>query len=110
MILKLNKTLLIFLLAGSCFCTICGCDTPRKEPTPLRDINLVMESHVDELMAVPGVVGVYVGMLDDGKDCIVVMVVTLTPELQRKIPTSLEGYAVKLEETGEIKPLNRKTG
>ncbi len=40
-----------------------------------RDINTVLRDHDQELMAIPGVVGVYVGLLDDGKtSCLKVMV------------------------------------
>ena len=60
-------------------------------------------------MAVPGVVGVYVGLLDDNKTpCLKVMVVEKTEELTRKIPKSLEGYPVVLEETGVIRPIMKK--
>lgn len=81
-------------------------DTTEKKTISERDINIVKESHTEELMAIEGVVGVYVGVLDDGTPCIGVMVVKLTPELQKKIPATLEGYPVRIEETGEIKPLN----
>ena len=72
---------------------------------PQRDINAVKEAHTKELMALPGVVGVYVGELDDHTPAIGVMVVKKTPELGQKIPKVLEGYPVKIDETGEIKPM-----
>jgi len=72
---------------------------------PRRDINLVKEDHAGELMSVPGVVGVYVGALENGTPCIGVMVVRKTRELQEKIPAMLEGHPVRIDETGEIKPL-----
>jgi hypothetical protein len=72
---------------------------------PSRDINLVKEDHAGELMKLPGVVGVYVGALDDGKACIGVMVVRRTRELTEQIPRTLEGYPVRIEESGEIKPM-----
>ena len=75
---------------------------------PKRDINLVLRDHDKELMAIPGVVGVFVGALGDGKTpCLKVMAERKTPELKRKIPKSLEGYAVVLEETGPIRPLGK---
>ncbi|TAK66564.1 MAG: hypothetical protein EPO24_01370, partial [Bacteroidetes bacterium] len=70
----------------------------------MKDINLVKEAHTEELMAIEGVVGVYVGALDDGTPCIGVMVVKLTDELKRKLPKELEGYPVRIEETGAIEP------
>ena len=60
-------------------------------------------------MAIPGVVGVYIGLLRDGKTpCLVVVVVKETKELRRRIPESLEGYPVLLEESGIIRPLATK--
>ena len=70
-----------------------------------RDINTVKEAHVNELMALKGVVGVYVGVLDNGTPCIVVMVVKKTSEIEQKIPKQLEGHPVRIEESGEIKPM-----
>lgn len=72
---------------------------------PQRDINLVKEVHTKELMSLPGVVGVYVGALDNDEPCIGVMVVKKTRELEQKIPATLEGYPVKIDETGVIKPM-----
>lgn len=72
----------------------------------MRDINDVMESHTEELMSIPGVVGVYIGALADGTPCIKVMVVEKTPELESKIPTVLEDYPVVIVESGEIRPLS----
>jgi hypothetical protein len=73
---------------------------------PRRDINAVLSAHQDELMAIPGVVGVYVGLMDDGKIiCLKVMVVKLTKDLERQVPSSLEGYPIVIEETGVIRPL-----
>ncbi len=70
-----------------------------------RDINQVKEAHTRELMAIPGVVGVYIGELDNHDPCIGVMVAKKTPELVKKIPKNLEGYPVRIDETGEIRPM-----
>ena len=76
---------------------------------PTSDINAVLRAHEDELMAIPGVVGVYVGLMDDGKTlCLRVMVVKKTRDLERQVPKSLEGYAVVIEETGVIRPFSGK--
>jgi hypothetical protein len=75
-----------------------------KSPSPKRDINAVLGDHQKELMSIPGVVGVYVGVLKDGATpCLKVM---LAKEINpRAIPRELEGYAVIPEVTGEIRPL-----
>ena len=72
----------------------------------VADINAVLNLHDDELMATLGVVGVYVGLLDDGETpCIKIMVAEKTPELEEKLPKSLDGHPVVVE-TGIIQPLN----
>ena len=58
-------------------------------------------------MAVPGVVGTAIGICN-GMPCIKVYVVKKTPELDRKIPDTLEGYPVMTEETGEFRRLPEK--
>ena len=76
---------------------------------PRRDINAVLSAHECDLMAIPGVVGVYVGLMDDGKTlCLKVMVSEETRELVQQIPKSLEGYPVVIEKTGVIRPLSGK--
>jgi hypothetical protein len=71
----------------------------------LDDAIRVMDTHVDELMAVPGVIGVAVGELDDGKPCIKVLVVKNTPAHASLVPKTIEGIPVVVEETGEIRPM-----
>ena len=73
---------------------------------PQRDIDTVLRAHDKELLAIPGVVGVYVGLLADQKTpCLRVMVVKRTKDLEQAIPKSLEGYPVELDETGVIRPM-----
>jgi hypothetical protein len=55
-------------------------------------------------MSIPGVVGTAQGLCD-GQPCIKVLVIQKTPEIEEKIPETLEGYPVEIEPTGEIKPL-----
>ena len=74
-----------------------------------RDINTVMEAHAGELMAIEGVTAVAVGALDDGTPCIQVYVVKKTDALLRRIPNSLGGYAVAVEESGVIRPMSDET-
>jgi len=75
-----------------------------------RDINAVLRNHDKELLAIPGVVGVYIGLLPDNKTpCLKVMVVKETEDLVRRIPKSLEDYPVVIEESGVIRPLTDKT-
>jgi len=72
-----------------------------------RDINAVLAAHDKELLAIPDVVGVYVGVLEDGRTaCLKVMLSRKNPETERKIPNLLEGYPVVVELTGEIRPMS----
>jgi len=90
-----------------CLCFIAGCTRPMSQhAAPLRDINAVLADHDKELLAIPGVVGVYVGLLSDEKTpCLKVMLVRKDAGLKRRIPRTLEGHPVMTEVTGEIRPL-----
>jgi hypothetical protein len=66
---------------------------------PIAD---VLATHTKALMRVPGVVGTYEGRDREGGPCIVVMAARLTPELRAAIPNTLEGWPVRIEETGEL--------
>jgi hypothetical protein len=78
----------------------------NDSPSPKRDINAVLRDHDRELLLIPGVVGVYVALLEDGKTpCLKVMLARKTPETEHSIPRRIEGYPVVTEVTGEIRPL-----
>ena len=62
-------------------------------------IEEVLKKYTDNLMSISGVVGTGQSLCD-GKSCIKVFVVKKTPELEGKIPENLEGYPVKIKETG----------
>ena len=106
---RLLKAPVLFLV---CFVFWCGCHSGIREPQgsnsamPQRDINTVLRAHDQELMAIPGVVGVYVGLLaDERTPCLKVMVVKKTGEVMRALPKTLGGYRVEVEETGQIRPM-----
>lgn len=90
---------------------MCGCHfhVNEERTSPKRDINAVLADNDKQLLAIPGVVGVYVGLMRNGKTlCIKVMLKEKTPEIERLIPHELEGYRVVTEVTGEIKPLKKQ--
>ena len=71
---------------------------------PNRDINLVLAAHDQELLAIPDVVGVYVGTAQDGETlCLTVMLARKNAESEQKIPRMIEGYPVVTKVTGNIK-------
>lgn len=87
--------------------TGCGISQPvDKTPSPARDINAVLAAHSQRLMAMPGVEGIYVGLLEDGATpCLKLMLRQRDPKLEKTLPRELEGYRVVTEIGGEIRPL-----
>ena len=70
-----------------------------------KTIEAVLKEHTDSLMALPGVVGTAQGQCA-GRPCIRVFVVKKTPDLLKQIPSSIGGYTVEVQETGEIRALD----
>lgn len=62
----------------------------------------VLKRHTDSLMALPGVVGVGQGE-KNGAPTVYVMIARMTDSLRRALPDSIEGYAVNVVESGEIR-------
>jgi hypothetical protein len=89
-----------------------GCHSPMTSANrtgPRRDINAVLADHDNELLAIPGVVGVYIGLLDDDQTpCLKVMLARKDRKLEGSIPRVIEGYPVVTEVTGEIRPLHQQ--
>jgi hypothetical protein len=74
-----------------------------QNSSPTRDINAVLASHDKELLAIPDVVGAYVGTIENERQlCLKVMLARANPESERRIPRMIEGYRVVTEVTGEI--------
>jgi hypothetical protein len=65
------------------------------------NIEQVFNDHHDRLMAIPGVTGIGIGS-KDGKPAIVIMVEQLTPALTARLPRSLKGHPVVIEQSDEI--------
>lgn len=99
-------TLLLLVLPGASCKKNGKNESGPKSGATLRDINAVLTDHTQKIMALPGVVGLYIGAREDSQLCIRVMVVERTPELEKKIPTELEGHPVEIDVTGEIRPLD----
>jgi uncharacterized protein with ATP-grasp and redox domains len=88
-----------------------GCEQQEKDTTQIqkvqamKSIDEVIKVYADSMLAIPGVVGLYHGLDENGESCLKVMVVEKTAELEKKIPKQIEGYPVEIDETGEIKPM-----
>lgn len=68
-----------------------------------KTIEAVLAAHNDSLMAVPGVLGTAIGRCDNAP-CIRILVSRVTDEVQRRIPSQLEGFPVRIDVTGPIVP------
>ena len=66
------------------------------------EINEIRKRHLEELMAIDGVVGVGIGM-DGEEHVIVVNVREMNEELLSKIPDDIEGVHVKVEVVGDMR-------
>lgn len=73
---------------------------------PAKSIEQVFDEQESKLMSIPGVVGVGIGDCE-GSPCIRVLVRKLTRLLNSSIPSSLDKYHVEVQETGEIRALDR---
>lgn len=76
--------------------------THTRKDTGMQTIEQVLEENTPRLMFIPGVVGTAIGECND-KPCIKVLVNAFTEELDLKIPKSIEGFTVEIEEVGEIR-------
>jgi len=83
----------------------CACRDQREETHAVtsKTIEAVLAAHTDSLMALPGVVGTAIGLCD-GAPCIRVFLADSGAAARRRIPEELEGYRVKVEVTGPIRP------
>lgn len=74
---------------------------------PSKTVSEALREQADRLLAIPGVVGVGQGLCD-GQPCIKVYVIKRTPDLMERIPSTIEGFPVEVEETGEFRALPGK--
>lgn len=108
------KTIILFIGivvfgSGSVICADqTGNDRVGEEQMPGKKIEEALREHTPQLMSSPGVVGTAQGLCD-GQPCIKVFAVEKTPDLEDRIPDTLEGYPVVIEETGRFRALPRKS-
>lgn len=68
------------------------------EPSP-EEIFAVQFKHQSWLMQLPGVVGVGTGQ-HQGRPCLILLVTHATAALSEQLPSSLDGYELRVQETG----------
>ena len=79
----------------------------KGQSMPERTIEQVQEEHTDEWMAIPGVEGTAIGLFE-GKPCIKIFTSRKPQEVRGKIPSTVEGYRVIIEETGACRALEQE--
>ena len=109
-----RQILLIVLSIGTITVTanLSGClwsnasDHQKGGRTPGKTIEQVLNEKTNEWMAIPGVAGVAIGEFK-GKPCIRIFTSTRPQQLRAKIPPTIEGYPVIIEQTGPIRALEQ---
>jgi hypothetical protein len=98
----IRSVALTILLVAFAACGSPGSSGGGARRSDMPSIADVLKRHTDSLMAIPGVVGVGRGE-KNGTPTVYVMVERMTDSLRRSLPDSIEGYAVQVNVTGEIK-------
>lgn len=94
---SLNKSVIFIIVLFNVVIMLGACGSVMAS----KDIGEVQAKYEAQLMSLPGVVGVGVSECA-GKPCLKVLVDRKTPELERQIPSELEGFKVELEESGPL--------
>ncbi len=81
-------------------------DAGKGEAMAEMSITQALKQATPKLMKIEGVVGTAQGLCE-GAPCIKVYVARKTPELLARIPATIAGHPVAVEETGEFKALER---
>jgi hypothetical protein len=67
------------------------------------EIGKVLGTHSARLMTLPGVLGTGEGVFR-GRPCILVFVERYSPDILKRIPRRLDGFAVVTKRVGKIRP------
>lgn len=80
----------------------------REQARQMHDktIEQVQQENTDAWMAIPGVIGTGMGQ-HKGKPCILIFTASNTEQVRRRIPSTVEGYPVVIQHTGEIRALDQ---
>lgn len=101
------KLILVLVLVS----LLISCERVEKGggEVPTKDIKAVLDAHSAELLAIQGVTGAFLSELEDRTPCILVLVAEESEEIRRQVPDSLESHPVKIEVSGEFKPMGRQS-
>ena len=86
------------------FANEAGKDRGEGTQVPKKPIEEVLKEYTRKLMSIAGVVGTGQSICN-GQPCIKAFVSKKTVQLEEKIPKTLEGYPVVIQETGKFKAL-----
>lgn len=80
-------------------------ESGKEETLSIEDVTLVLERHRDQLMQLPGVIGLYVGA--DPQSNLVLRVILLHgfSSTRDQLPRVLDGVPMDVEESDPIRPL-----
>jgi len=69
-----------------------------------KTIEQVLEERTDQWMAIPGIEGTAIGLFKD-QPCIMILSSVAPQQLRSKIPETLNGYQVVIQQTGTFRAL-----
>lgn len=95
----------VLLVFGVVSCRHTETVEPQKaDAMTQKTIEQVQQEHTDAWMAIPGVIGTAIGE-HNGKPCILVLTASNTKQARARIPSTVDGYPVVVQYTGEIRAL-----
>src|SRR5574341_123152 len=78
---------------------------PAEKSVPQRAIAAVLSDHSPRLIAIPGVTAVAESRDAQGRPCVLILVVRLPSGLRSRLPRTLEGWPVVVQESGAIRAM-----
>jgi hypothetical protein len=110
--LECTRAAVLAIVAAIIISGIFGCaersnvDSEQAVDMSRKTIEQVQEEHTEEWMAIDGVEGIAIGLYKN-KPCIKIFSSKKADNLRGKIPSTVEGYPVIIEETGTFRALDR---
>lgn len=79
----------------------------HEEHPQVLELARVIAEHAEAWLAIPGVEGAAVGLLEDGRTpCVQILVERRSDALRARLPESVDGHPVVLIESGGLEPLD----
>ncbi len=100
-------TLTVMLVLGGVSCRQAETVEPQRADMPTKTIEQVQKEHTEAWMAIPGVIGTAISQ-HKGKPCIMVLAASRTKQIRQAIPSTVGGYPVVVQYTGEIRALDKQ--